>query len=54
MKKAVESPDGEFSKSGLGYGYAVSGRKEEALKVVAELQLVRAKGMAMAYHIALI
>ena len=54
MEKAVGLPDGAFSRSGLGYGYAVSGRKEEALKIVAELQLARAKGMAIAYDIALI
>ena len=54
MEKAVELPGGEFFKAGLGYGYAVSGRREEALKITRELELVRAKGMAKPYDIAMI
>jgi TolB-like protein/Flp pilus assembly protein TadD len=54
METAVGLPDGAFSRSGLGYGYAVSGKKEDALKIVTELEMARAKGMAIAYDIALI
>lgn len=54
MEKAVELPDGVFSKSGLGYGCAVSGKKEDALRIVAELEMAKTRGMAIAYDIALI
>jgi len=54
MKRTVELPAGEFFKAGLGYGYAVSGRREEALGIAKELQVARTKGLARPYDIALI
>jgi TolB-like protein len=54
MEKAMRLPGGELFKAGLGYGYAVAGRKEEALKIAKELELVRAEGKAKPYDIAMI
>jgi TolB-like protein/tetratricopeptide (TPR) repeat protein len=54
MEKAMALPDSEPFKAGLGYGYAISGRREEALKIVTELELARGKGMARPYDIALV
>lgn len=54
MEKAAELPDGEFFRATLGYAYAISGRKEEALKIALEMQLARAKGIVRPYDIAII
>ncbi len=54
MEMAVSLPDGNFSISGLGYAHAISGKKEEALKIARELEMAMEKGMTIAYYIALI
>jgi TolB-like protein/Flp pilus assembly protein TadD len=54
MEKAAQLPDGEYFRTGLGYAYAVSGRREEALRIASEMELARAKDMARPYDIALI
>jgi len=54
MKRATGLPDGKFFRVGLGYGYAIAGRRDEALKIVTELQSARAKGLARPYEIAIL
>ncbi len=54
MEKGLELQDRAFAKLGVGYGYAVSGRREEALKIAGEVQEAKAKGTAMEYDLAMI
>ncbi|HKW05265.1 MAG TPA: hypothetical protein VJN71_08210, partial [Nitrososphaerales archaeon] len=54
MEKLLKLPSGEFFKMGLGYAYAVSGRREDALNIAKELELARSKGLARPYEIAMI
>lgn len=54
LEKAVALPGGAFFKRNLGYAYAVSGRKDDALKLAAELQEARVKGFARPYDIAIV
>lgn len=54
MEVAAALPGGEYLRASLGYGYAVSGRREDALKIAMEMELARAKGMARPYEIAII
>jgi hypothetical protein len=54
MEKVAELPDGEYFGASLGYAYAVSGRREDALKIASDMELARAKGMARPYEIAIV
>jgi TolB-like protein/Flp pilus assembly protein TadD/archaellum biogenesis ATPase FlaH len=54
MELAARLPDGEFFKSGLGYAYAVSGRREDAQRILSEMESMRSRGMARPYEIAMV
>jgi TolB-like protein/KaiC/GvpD/RAD55 family RecA-like ATPase len=56
MERAAKLTDGEYFKASLAYGYAVSGRREDALKIASEIETLRSKGMEFArpYEIAII
>jgi hypothetical protein len=54
LEKAMAlSGKGILFKRSLGYGYAISGKREDALKIVADLEQARTKGLSRPYDIAM-